>query len=36
MVEEYQQALTVANVGGTRESQGHHSRLSGMMCASQV
>ncbi|XP_078436314.1 HAUS augmin-like complex subunit [Wolffia australiana] len=36
MVEEYQQALAVENFGGTRDSQGHYSRLSGMMCPSQI
>ncbi|CAA7388070.1 unnamed protein product [Spirodela intermedia] len=36
MVEEYQQSLASANVGGTREAQGHHPRLLGMMCTPQV
>ncbi|MQL78692.1 hypothetical protein Taro_011114 [Colocasia esculenta] len=37
LVEEYQQALSAANVGvGTRDVQGHHPRLFGMMCSPQV
>lgn len=36
MVEEYQQSLGGANVGGNREALGHHPRLLGMMCTPQV